>query len=110
MSFQIEHNDEVYTCTLTRSIMRRLEREGFDVNDNKPVSLTYTLFYGSLLTNHPRMTRKTSDKILDDLTTPNAENVVDYEFTEIAEALIELAKPCYSNSEEVKVKKSIMKI
>lgn len=110
-SFEIEYKGETYTCCLNRNIIRRLERsEGFNVSENQPVSLIYTLFYGSLLTKHPRISKQFAEQMLDEITAIDDKGESEYDFTEIGEELIEMAKPCYANDGTTKTKKSIKKI
>lgn len=106
--FNIEYNGKTYTCCMTRQVMKKLElQEGFKLGETQPISMAYTLFYGSLLTKQPFIKRKDAEKMLDALTVPDGNGEVEYDLVEIYEELIEMTKECYDTSENVKAKKSI---
>lgn len=106
--FNIEYNGKTYTCCITRQVMKKLElQEGFTLGETKPISMVYTLFYGSLMTKHPFIKRRDAEKMLDDLTVPDENGEVEYDLVEIYEELIAMTKDCYDTQENVKAKKSI---
>lgn len=106
--FNIEYHGKTYTCCMTRQVMKKLEvQEGFKIGETQPISMAYTLFYGSLLTHQPFMKRRDAEKMLDELTVPDANGEVEYDLVEIYEELIAMTKDCYDTQENVKAKKSI---
>lgn len=106
--FNIEYNGKTFTCCMTRQVIKKLElQEGLKLGETQPISMVYTLFYGSLLTKHPQMKRRDAEKILDELTVPDENGEVEYDLIEIYEELIAMTKDCYDAPENVKAKKSI---
>lgn len=107
-SFELEYNGTTYTMAMTRASLRKIEQqENFEISDKTNFSTIYNLFYASLITNYPTISKMKSDKMLDDLTTSTGDEEPIYDFMEIAEALYEISKPCYSN--EGAAKKQIKK-
>ena len=61
-----EETGRVYTLRFTRATVRKLEQQGFDVNDidKHPMTRIPEIFYGAFLAEHPYIKRSETDDIL----------------------------------------------
>lgn len=59
-----------YTLEYTRTSIKNMERNNFDINDlqKKPLTTLPKLFHGAFQAHHPRIKQELTDKILDNLT------------------------------------------
>lgn len=109
-SFEIEYDGKTFNLTMTRESIRYVEKtDGFNLNEATNISSIYSLFFAALRKNHPTINRAKADKMLDELTTPDANGEVEYGLDELATCLGELLKDCFANNEVVP-KKSIKMI
>ena len=65
-----EFEGKGYTLEFTRSTVRRMERNGFDVSagESRPMSIVYDLFAGAFQAHHRNIDSRLIDRMFDGLT------------------------------------------
>lgn len=69
MAIVFEHKGTQYTLEFSRDSVKQLERSGFNYEEAgaKPITTLMTLFKGSFLMHHPRVSQATIDEIWESL-------------------------------------------
>lgn len=69
-TININYNGKTYTLEFSRSVVRMMEQQGFDLNniDRKPINTIPALFAGAFRKNHSSVSRKLIDEIYEKMT------------------------------------------